>query len=457
MFRKQLVCLLLIFSLLTSFSFATVYDKEGVMNEIYLHASNFESSFTIDYKGELEPLGDLLKLIDTTLSYDDYISKGISRYGISYESVDNNATITVSLEHNTPPEGEKAVDQYVEETLKQLHLEGQSDYVRAKSIMIFLDNHFSYDEDLIIHDPYTMIVSQKGVCQAYALLFYKMAKGAGLQVRTQEGTVQNGAHLWNLVKINDTWFHVDPTNTHFNKNSDFFLKGNQYFLNKTFTWTTLVEPVVDGNEVPDKTFTSGNYSEANIKDYLKQNMKVYVEYQAAKEAREAHEVLIAQHEILMKALSTLLTNPSKEAFKELTSISNAMTDPNSTVETDVKNALINAHNANLILLRNTYKSYSDRIQLLKANATEQNKLNMIKIGKETITSLKASAYEDTSLNAYLPAINANNRTIADSLTRQYIANAEKTKNKTYKDKAIALAKEYNFKDLLAKASKLKVK
>lgn len=457
MFKKQFISLLLLLTLLTSFSFATTYDVEGIQNEIYTHAANFDSNFTIDYKGELEPLGDLLGLLGSALAYDDYIYYGLASYAISYEALGDDATITVKLERNTPPDKEKALDQYVEDALKLMKLEGLSDYDRAKSIAIFLDMNYSYDQDLIIHDAYNMSVSKKGVCQAYALLYYKMAKGAGLQVRTQEGTLENTLHLWNLVKIKDSWFHVDPTNTHFDQKADFFLKGNQYFLEKQFTWKSLVEPVADVPETPDKTYTSGNYSEATIKSYLAQNIKVYNESQKALNAKAEQEAQIAYEKALNSALTALITNPSKKAFTELSIISEAMTDTNVTIEVDVKNALINAHNSNLSLLHETYKNYLNRIQLLKSSTTEQHKLSIIKIGKETIASLKAKAYEDTSLNAYLPAINAYNKSVADALTRQYIASAEKAKSKTYKDKAIALAKEYGFKDLLAKASKIKVK
>lgn len=66
-----------------------------------------------------------------------------------------------------------------------------------------------------IHSPYAILESGKGVCAAYAGLFQMMAKEAGLESKIVVGTSYSynnwGSHAWNIVKLNDEWYHVDTT------------------------------------------------------------------------------------------------------------------------------------------------------------------------------------------------------------------------------------------------------
>ena len=55
----------------------------------------------------------------------------------------------------------------------------------------------------------------KGVCQSYAYAFDVLADLSGLESIMVTGTLSNGGHAWNAVKISGNWCMVDVTN---NKN-----------------------------------------------------------------------------------------------------------------------------------------------------------------------------------------------------------------------------------------------
>jgi transglutaminase-like putative cysteine protease len=67
------------------------------------------------------------------------------------------------------------------------------------------------------HTPYGVLVSGTGVCESYAESFMLIARFAGLDARSEVGTLSGGPHEWVKVNVNGSWCIVDPTN---NDNDD---------------------------------------------------------------------------------------------------------------------------------------------------------------------------------------------------------------------------------------------
>ena len=75
-----------------------------------------------------------------------------------------------------------------------------------------LAHRYDYDtrpETQANADAYTFFRDGVGICQAYALAFLALAKGAGLEAHV----VVSGAmdHAWNHVRVEGAWYHVDVT------------------------------------------------------------------------------------------------------------------------------------------------------------------------------------------------------------------------------------------------------
>ena len=75
-----------------------------------------------------------------------------------------------------------------------------------------LAHTYAYDtrpENLANADAYSLFRDGVGICQAYALAFLALARGAGLEAHI---VVSDGMdHAWNHVKIGEEWYHVDVT------------------------------------------------------------------------------------------------------------------------------------------------------------------------------------------------------------------------------------------------------
>ena len=58
-------------------------------------------------------------------------------------------------------------------------------------------------------DAYTLFRDGVGVCQAYALAFIALARGAGLEADFVASAAMD--HAWNHVRVDGVWYHVDVT------------------------------------------------------------------------------------------------------------------------------------------------------------------------------------------------------------------------------------------------------
>lgn len=58
-------------------------------------------------------------------------------------------------------------------------------------------------------DAYTFFRDGRGICQAYALAFIALARGAGLEADFVSSESMD--HAWNHVRVDGVWYHVDVT------------------------------------------------------------------------------------------------------------------------------------------------------------------------------------------------------------------------------------------------------
>lgn len=66
---------------------------------------------------------------------------------------------------------------------------------------------FSYDNTKTVYDAYGLFATRTGVCQAYSLAYMAVLRECGIE--TVMATSEEMNHAWNLVKIDDEWYHVD--------------------------------------------------------------------------------------------------------------------------------------------------------------------------------------------------------------------------------------------------------
>lgn len=158
------------------------------------------------------------------------------------------------------------------EVIKNLNLDGKSDYEKFKAVTNWIVSNVTYDSHYngkpnipagteYPHDMTGAVLDKYAVCDGYAGLFYYMANAVGLKALYEDGTSisEQKGHAWNLVKMDGVYYYVDPTNAYFKEDGEpgsEVLHGQKYFF-------TLY--------APDSTTIEDTYKNISQDDYLKEH------------------------------------------------------------------------------------------------------------------------------------------------------------------------------------------
>lgn len=102
------------------------------------------------------------------------------------------------------------VDKAVREVLSKLSGE-MSDYEKEVTIHDYIINRTVYKEGENAHSMVGVLVDGKAVCQGYSLAFQYLMRLAGIQCITVTGRFNNQDHMWNMVKLDGEFYHIDVT------------------------------------------------------------------------------------------------------------------------------------------------------------------------------------------------------------------------------------------------------
>ncbi len=180
------------------------------------------------------------------------ISKTVWKNSLSNEKA-TKLRIVYSFRWDETAEDIQRLDDFSESVIQKLSIENKTPYETVKAIHDFVVSVYSYDTSPVneIHNPSEMIETKTGVCSAYTRLVYKLLTKAGIESRivlldaTGKSNGVEECHTWNLVKLNNSWYHMDTTwddpITAFDTNKiqyDYFLKSDETFLkDHSFTKT----------------------------------------------------------------------------------------------------------------------------------------------------------------------------------------------------------------------------
>lgn len=178
--------------------------------------SKFEPNFKVLYRGKLDwdtfevQLNDLISLISFVNPYTaGYIESA------TWEAMerDNGYLVEFNFTYYTDAEQEKIVDSYVKDFANLYITNDMDDFSRAKTVNDYIVQLATYTEESESYGQsvYELISEETGVCQAYALLAYRLFLAAGLDAKYVYGYSDNQLHAWNLVSVDGNWYHIDTT------------------------------------------------------------------------------------------------------------------------------------------------------------------------------------------------------------------------------------------------------
>lgn len=269
---------MLILLLFLTMIIATPFSYASILNTEYLRTSNSESlkasnltdlktfivteltnrnpSFSVTYTGPTAGIKDNLDtiILEELPLENPYIYHSLDEYKYEYNGFKNNITIDFEMRYLTNQSQEAFVGLEVTRILNEITHPYMSPFEKIKAVNDYIVLNTIYSEDSINspHSPFTILKEARGVCQAYALLGYKMLEQLGMEVMYVVGEAGE-PHAWNLIQLEGEWYHLDMTwndpvpDTIGNVSYKYFLVSDDY-LSKTHTWEKNNYPYANSNK-----------------------------------------------------------------------------------------------------------------------------------------------------------------------------------------------------------------
>ena len=171
----------------------------------------------------------------------------------------------------TTAEQEAAVDAYVETVVAGCTAQDATEI--AQYLYDYLCEHVTFDlenlyndADLLKYTAYGAAVNGRAVCQGFASLYYKLALAAGLDCRIVTGKRGADAHAWNIIQIDDLWYHVDASS------GAQLLDNSAYFMKRLFDGYTISYGEKTAAEIQGYSFVLGNEDDEIITGTFNENI-----------------------------------------------------------------------------------------------------------------------------------------------------------------------------------------
>lgn len=175
----------------------------------------------------------------------DYLRFQMGGYTFSYGHEETAGgyiySISIRPEYYSDPEQEKATDLAVAEIISELGLaDNATEFEKICAVYNYLSENVKYD---LIHrnnagyhlksTAYGALVNHAACCQGYSTAMYRLLKELGVESRIiiGEGITEEGSelHSWNIVRIGEYYYNVDPTWNSSYTEIDYFLKSDEEF------------------------------------------------------------------------------------------------------------------------------------------------------------------------------------------------------------------------------------
>ncbi|MGG2933814.1 S-layer homology domain-containing protein [Bacillus pacificus] len=184
-------------------------------DEVQKRINAYETNITLPYKttnsNTKEVMNTLFNAYKEVASKNEYTNNNRSNVSYGLSGSPGNYTFTLKITYRETKEQTEYVMKQAKEIVSSITQVGMDDHEKVKAIHDYVVKHVSYDTSYKAYTAYEALVNRSAVCQGYALLTYQLLKEAGIENHFVVGTGDGQPHAWNLVKIENKWYHLDTT------------------------------------------------------------------------------------------------------------------------------------------------------------------------------------------------------------------------------------------------------
>ncbi len=213
----------------TNFSFVknttnfTPYGKQDILNIFYTIINSGTTDFTFycpkEYQNCIEDVN--------TFSNDDNLLTHLNNFVHPFNSftkikttISDNGEITMQISYLYTPEQITKINNEVNNLTKKIITKDlKTDYDKLKAIHDYIINNTKYDinndKKSLSYSAYGALFNNLATCNGYTDLMAIFLSNLNFEnykvATTEEESGSTSGHVWNAVKINNEWLHIDLT------------------------------------------------------------------------------------------------------------------------------------------------------------------------------------------------------------------------------------------------------
>lgn len=236
------------------------YNNSNVEDQVYNHMENWENKFNFIYDQN-----SALDLLQSAAKRDDYLERSISLY----KTIRVGNLFEADIQYRTTKDQEAFIDYELLKIVNNLIDPKMSKVEMVQAVNDYLVKIYKYDYTYKSDNVYSALTTGTTICQGYAMTAFKMFKILGIDCRIINGEKAGVSHAWNLVKLDNNWYHVDPTNNDNIVRDRYMLKSDTFMKENNYVWNANDYPACVKNFYDAPTeFLDYNYdNDKYYKDY----------------------------------------------------------------------------------------------------------------------------------------------------------------------------------------------
>ena len=189
----------------------TANTVDDLQLQIQQAIMQLKTEFDIRYTGTTAlTKAELTTMIKESVT-DQYIYANIASFKWHYSGYAENIIIKFQFNYHHSKVEEAFVDHTLNNIIAPMRRLSDFEKVKAAHDFIVLSTKYSSQTKNSQYSPYTLLTENKAVCQAYALVLYRMLEKLGFEVRYVAGDAKEQLHAWVLVNLEGAWYHIDVT------------------------------------------------------------------------------------------------------------------------------------------------------------------------------------------------------------------------------------------------------
>ena len=201
---KKVLCFALMVGIFLSCGLWVQAEDTRSLEEVIVDCCVYDISADISrFDITREELDQLFQKLKTTGKLPWYI------HPTYYCNYDMDTGIILSFDPTHLAFDQTLYEQKVADILDKCVMEGMEDWQIALSIHDYLAANAAYDETLATRTGYHLLVEGHSVCSGYTEAYQDLMNRAGIPCVSVASDSMN--HIWNLVNIDGSWYHVDLT------------------------------------------------------------------------------------------------------------------------------------------------------------------------------------------------------------------------------------------------------